>query len=147
MEWYEIVGLAVVPLAYALTVVGFFKTRRLQKRFPKMTTDELYLWCDENEDSNQFGAAVKELANRGKDIAFSFPVFLDWTLSLNDAWKRAVGKSFLNEHFSELLGGKPLKLSIAKVTREERERLLALREKWNNLAAQAKASSVSNPTP
>jgi hypothetical protein len=100
------------------------------KRIPKQSTDELKAMFQNPRNRIYFGAAVKALKDRGEDVTFSFPHFLDMTLSQRMALE-ILGKGCLKTYFPEVV--KHVNLGSFRLTRESRQQLQEMADKITEL--------------
>jgi hypothetical protein len=104
--------------------------KRKLERIKLLHTDELRDLFTDQSKSIFFGAAANELNERGENLTFTLPVFLDLALSRNMALS-VIGKGSLKLYFSDAV--KDIDLDKTFLPKESKSRLKNLKHQIDEL--------------
>lgn len=116
--------------------------QRKLKRIKSLPTDELRDLFSDHTKSIFFGAAANELKERDENLSFTFPIFLDLTLSGNITLS-IIGKGCLKSYFPEVV--KDINLDKTLLPKESKVKLQELKQKVDELTSSHTEPRVRGP--
>lgn len=122
-EQLNIVGLVIVLIWLYFSFTAPARFRRRLDELAEMETSDLKHLFDDLSHHLLFSQAANVLRERGEDLSFVFPVFLNMALSRNPSLY-LLGRVLLQKHFTDAVAG--IDFSQKPMSDESKEKLQAL---------------------